>query len=70
MTVKERLHELIESLDDAQAEALLPRLETELSPVMRRLTEVEMQRIRSAFCDDDDAGMSTEQLLESLGIAE
>jgi hypothetical protein len=111
MTVKERLHELIEGLDEEEAKILLalvsrdaepnPRLTpqqareiqrrldndpaevisneevfarldvaseapgAEKQPHFRALTEGEIQGIRSAMSDDDDAGMSTEQ----LGIA-
>lgn len=116
MTVKERLHALIETLDEAQAEALLafatrdpglyPPLtsqqaqelqrrldqhdphdvisneevfrrfdvaseapDTEKWPPFRALTEGEIQGIRSAMSEDGVDGLTTEQLLESLGIA-
>ena len=70
MTVKERLHELIEGLDEEESKALLARLEPEFAGTPRPLSADEVSRIRAAMDEPEAGTLSTSQLLEELGIAD
>ena len=68
-SAKQRLHELVDSVSDEQAEGLLMMVETELAPPSRPLTPGEIERIRRSLEDSGKGlGLSTDEVRRHLGI--